>query len=113
MTTRTLKQIYKSIARGDRIKARLTAAGIAIANRRHLQSMTNIKMRGSRLDDATCHYVHRYEISGNTYPIRAELKAIGCKWDAGKKLWYVASSTNLDAIYAACGVINPHANKVA
>ena len=28
-------------------------------------------------------------ITGNTYPIRRELRAMGGEWDAAKKTWYV------------------------
>lgn len=28
-------------------------------------------------------------ITGNTYPIRRELRAMGGEWDAAKKAWYV------------------------
>ncbi|PTY04546.1 hypothetical protein DB347_17685 [Opitutaceae bacterium EW11] len=32
-----------------------------------------------------------YPITGNTYPIRDQLKACGCRWDATKKYWYATS----------------------
>ena len=27
-------------------------------------------------------------IDGDTYPVRDKLKNLGCKWDAGRKMWY-------------------------
>lgn len=30
----------------------------------------------------------RYYISGNTYPIRSQLRAAGCNWDGGRKAWW-------------------------
>lgn len=27
------------------------------------------------------------EITGNTYPVRERLKALGCKWSAARKCW--------------------------
>jgi hypothetical protein len=29
----------------------------------------------------------RVQLSGNTYPVKDELKALGCKWDADAKCW--------------------------
>lgn len=29
------------------------------------------------------------EITGNTYPVRDQLKALGGKWNAGRKVWMV------------------------
>lgn len=31
-------------------------------------------------------------VEGNTYPVREQIKALGGKWDAGKKLWMVPSA---------------------
>lgn len=31
----------------------------------------------------------RIPITGNTYPVREELKALGGKWDAERKVWMV------------------------
>ena len=31
------------------------------------------------------------EITGNTYPVKDKLRAIGAKWDAGKKCWLISS----------------------
>jgi len=31
----------------------------------------------------------RVDISGNTYPVREQLKALGAKWDAARKVWTV------------------------
>lgn len=31
-------------------------------------------------------------ISGNTYPVREKLKALGGKWDAGAQVWYVPAN---------------------
>lgn len=48
----------------------------------------------------------RHYLRGNTYPIREQIRAAGCKWDAAEKAWYsgkretaesVAGSTAADA----------------
>jgi hypothetical protein len=32
------------------------------------------------------------EITGNTYPVRDKLKALGARWDAARKCWIVADN---------------------
>ena len=32
-----------------------------------------------------------YHITGNTYPIKDQLKQLGCRWDAGSKAWVTQS----------------------
>lgn len=32
------------------------------------------------------------EIQGNTYPVRDQLKALGGKWDASRKIWMVPAN---------------------
>ena len=34
----------------------------------------------------------KYYISGNTYAVKDAIKALGCRWDAGRKAWYTTDS---------------------
>jgi hypothetical protein len=36
-------------------------------------------------------------ISGNTYPVKNELKALGGKWDAARKCWIVPDDKAVEA----------------
>ena len=37
----------------------------------------------------------RYYVTGDTYPIRAALKAAGCKWDAQAKGWWTTDGARV------------------
>lgn len=38
----------------------------------------------------------RHYVLGNTYPIRAELRSAGCKWDAERKAWWSGSRDKVE-----------------
>lgn len=44
-------------------------------------------------------------ISGNTYPVKDQLKALGCRWDAKRKAWYTASES---VAAKAKALVEPH-----
>ena len=43
-------------------------------------------------------------VAGNTYPIRQQLKDMGGKWDANKKIWFVPLNRLDEAVKLASGV---------
>jgi hypothetical protein len=92
------KEIYKRLLRGNRIVNRLKAYGVVIKYNRHLDRVSNTKWRGSEMIDGVCHYVRRWELSGNTYTLREKLKRWGLKWDAGNRCWWIADKPGLDPV---------------
>lgn len=50
------------------------------------------------------------KISGNTYPVKDELKKLGAKWDAADKCWLIASdkADKARAIVEAAGPKKPY-----
>ena len=51
-------------------------------------------------------------ITGNTYPVRDRLKAIGGRWDAAAKAWMVPDSVAGQARAIVAGVAAPVAGKI-
>jgi hypothetical protein len=53
--------------------------------------------------------------TGNTYPIRDAIKALGGKWDAGRKAWIVPalSMRQRADVYSSCGGLKGVEIKVA
>ncbi|ABC44521.1 ribonuclease H family protein [Salinibacter ruber] len=41
----------------------------------------------------------RYEVAGNTYPIRKALKQIGFRWDAEEEIWYTWDPEKWDQVF--------------
>jgi len=71
-----------------RINEKLENAGVEIKTERHLAKMTNIEtVWGGHLKNATCHYVRRVVVSGNTFPIKDAIKSLGFKWERHEKQW--------------------------
>lgn len=63
--------------------------------------LTNVRMSwGTHLADATCHYRNAWEVSGNTYEVRAALKAAGFKWDTEHKVWFSAAGSGVAQVIA-------------
>ncbi len=42
-------------------------------------------------------------ITGNTYPVRDQLKAMGCRWNAAAKAWEAPESVAEKAAALVCG----------
>lgn len=51
----------------------------------------------------------RYYIMGDTYPIRAEIKAAGCRWDREKSAWFSGKKDRAEMLLTqvAGGAIQP------
>lgn len=49
------------------------------------------------------------EITGNTYPVKDQLKAIGARWNAGLKAWFIdaAKAEEAQNIVAGAGPAKP------
>lgn len=47
----------------------------------------------------------RVYVTGNTYPIKAELKSAGCHWDGDRKLWWIGAA-KAESIAAIVGGMN-------
>lgn len=88
MTNTTVRDCITRMLRFTRAKDRLFGIGVECKGERTLTKMTDVRMRGGRLDDATCHYQHRWYVRGNTYQFRELLKGMGFRWDAGSRGWY-------------------------
>ena len=52
------------------------------------------------MDNATRTY-----IEGNTYPVKEQLKAIGCRWDKDRRAWYAETA---DVAEKAAAIVKPH-----
>ena len=68
----------------------LDAKGLKVNSRNQLVGMRNVRWNRGQLADATCTYQWQVVVSGNTYPVKDQLKADGFRWDAGDKVWYKA-----------------------
>ena len=107
--------MYDEMLTTSRRAQQMREAGVVIQSREKLLRLTNVRMSGGRLLDATCHYQWQTIITGNTYAIRDTLKQLGCKWDGGDRLWYrpfVAGVSHADnmhtvvhAVQAALGIM--------
>lgn len=88
---RTEEEIAATMATFDRHTeqdAVLESAGVKVSYRKHLDRMSNVRFRGGRLHDGTCHYSYQLTVVGKTYNIKDELKSAGFRWDAADKLWF-------------------------
>lgn len=47
----------------------------------------------------------RYEVAGNTYPIREALKEIGFRWDGEEKVWYTWDPEKWDQVFSSVTAI--------
>ena len=47
----------------------------------------------------------RLYVTGNTYPVKEELRALGCRWDAGRRAWYTDSE---EVAAKAREIVQPH-----
>lgn len=45
----------------------------------------------------------RTYITGNTYPVRDSIRAIGAHWDAARKAWWTAKRADAEALVASLG----------
>lgn len=52
----------------------------------------------------------RFNILGNTYPVKDKLKALGCKWDANNKVWYAMDLEVAKKANALTGNATPYFN---
>jgi len=50
----------------------------------------------------------RFNLLGNTYPVKDRLKAIGARWDANSKVWFVMGS---EAYEKALAIVNAQPSK--
>lgn len=55
--------------------------------KRHLQFVTLAHDAALKKPKAPGQEYPWQEIGGNTYPVKDDLKALGCKWDPAKKIW--------------------------
>lgn len=55
--------------------------------KRHLQFVTLAHDAALKKPKAPGQEAPWQEIGGNTYPVKDDLKALGCKWDPAKKIW--------------------------
>lgn len=103
MKTPTFRQLIAKFNRITRAKERLHGIGVTCKHERILARMTNVRVRASRLDDATCHYQWRWYVQGNTYQFRELLKDMGFRWDPEfKGWWHVEVDVCTDFMCRAC-----------
>jgi hypothetical protein len=47
----------------------------------------------------------KHYITGNTFPVKDQLRQLGCRWDAGRKAWYTEDA---EIAAKAAAIVQPH-----
>jgi len=85
-----IKQLVTKVRRVGRMRERVeNEAGLTCKFNERLMKMTNVRWHYGRLQDGMCHYRRAWELTGNTYEWKAEIKAAGFKWDRENKVWFL------------------------
>jgi hypothetical protein len=82
------KAEIKDILRIGRIAASLEAKGVNVTFPRKAHYFNMRFDCYGRLQDGKVRYSTRWEVAGNTYPIKEILKGAGFRWDRGEKCWH-------------------------
>jgi hypothetical protein len=48
-----------------------------------------MKVSCGRISDGMVETMHRWELSGRTFPVKDRVKAMGFRWDPSKKVWWL------------------------